>query len=157
MSLVTATQEHEDVLINWLISAYMVAILPLNNVLVLSLSQPLHKLLVSRSIPSLYVSPTMIIKPQAEVNRTFSQVHIVRLTVMRLIVHYGFDLVNYDCDAIVLRNPQILFEKYRDADIIGTFGKGPMHLYIKWSVTLNTGVLLFRSNERVGELTSFHY
>lgn len=151
ISMVTSTQEHQDVLVNWLISANIVARPPLENVLVLSLGGTLHEALVHRGIDSLLVTPEMVIDPDAGIDSPFSQVHIVRLTVLRLIVHYGFSVVNYDCDAIVLKNPQILFDKYRDADIIGTFGKGPQHLYFRWGVTLNTGVLLFRSNPKVGE------
>ncbi len=151
VSMVTSTQEHQDVLVNWLISAYVVASPPLENVLVLSLGETLHQLLVRRSIDSLLVTPDMVIHPNAGIDAPFSQVHIVRLTVLRLLAHYGFSVVNYDCDAIVLKNPQILFEKFRDADIIGTFGKGPQHLFHRWGVTLNTGVMLFRSNPKTGK------
>ena len=151
INMVTASIEHQDVLLNWLISAYAVATPPLDNVLVLSLDEPLHNLLKIRGISSLWVSPSIIIDPTIEIARRFSQVHIVRLNVLRLIVNYGFDVVNYDCDAIVLKNPQTVFDKHKDADIIGTFGKGPGHLFSKWGVTLNTGVLLFRSNSKVGE------
>ncbi len=152
ISMVTSTQEHVGVLINWLISAYIVADPPLENVLVLSLGERLHELLVNRGIASLLVTPEMVIHPDAGIDTPFSQVHIIRLTVLRLIVHFGFSVVNYDCDAIILRNPQLVFDKYGDADIIGTFGKGPQHLFTRWGVTLNTGVLLFRSNPKVGEL-----
>ena len=74
----------------------------------------------------------------------------MRLTVVRLINHYGYDLVNYDSDAILLKNPQIYFEKHKHTDMIGTFGKGPMGLFKEW---VNTGVLLFRSNQAIGEWT----
>ena len=151
VSLVTANQEHQDVVLNWLISAYMVAKPAVKNVLVLTLDKPLHDLLKGRGIPTLYISPGMVIDPSAGITRAFSQVHIVRLTLVRLINNYGFDLVNYDSDAILLKNPQPYFDKYTHADIIGTFGKGPASLFREWGVTLNTGVLLFRSNDNVGE------
>ena len=152
VSLVTSSIEHQDVLLNWLISAYIVASPPLQNVIVLSLDESLHNLLTKKGFTSLYVSSSMVIKPRIEVTRRFSQVHIVRLNILRLMTNYGFDVVNYDCDAVVLKNPQSIFDKHKDADIIGTFGKGPMQLFMKWGVTLNTGVLLFRSNPRVGKL-----
>ena len=151
VSLVTASIEHQDVIVNWLISASLVAEPPLENVLCLCLDEPLHWLLQGRGVSSLFVSASMVINPMSEVTRTFSQVHIVRLTVLRLMTHYGYDVVNYDCDAILLKNPQILFERHRDADVIGTFGKGPYNYFVKWGVTLNTGVMLLRSNPRVGE------
>ena len=153
VSLVTANQEHQDVVLNWLISAYTVASPPLKNILVLTLDKPLHDLLQARGIATMHISPGMIIEPSAGITRAFSQVHIVRLTVVRLINHYGYDLVNYDSDAILLKNPQIYFEKHKHADMIGTFGKGPMGLFKEWGVTLNTGVLLFRSNQAIGKWT----
>ena len=157
VSMVTSSIEHQDVLLNWLISAYIVASPPLDNVLVLSLDESLHNLLTTRGITSLYVSASMVVNPRIEISRRFSQVHIVRLNVLRLMTNYGFDVVNYDCDAILLKNPQSIFDKHKDADIIGTLGKGPMQLFMKWGVTLNTGVLLFRSNPRVGEFYSYAF
>ena len=151
VSLVTASQEHQDLVVNWLLSAHLVADPPLDNVLCLSLDEPLHLLLQGRGFSSLLVSPTRIINPMSEVTHTFSQVHIVRLTVLRLLTHYGYDVVNYDCDAILLKNPQAIFDKHKDTDVIGAFGKGPYYFFRKWGVTLNTGVMLIRSNPRVGE------
>lgn len=151
VSLVTASIEHQDVLLNWLISAHLIATPPLQNVLVLTLDESLHETVSSRGLSSLYVSETMVISPKAGVTRRFSQVHVVRLSVIRLMLHYGFTVVNYDCDAIVLRNPQPIFDGHPDADVIGTFGKGPNSLFLKWGVTLNTGVMLMRSNAKLGE------
>ena len=150
VSLVTASIEHQDVLLNWLISANLVATPPLQNVLVLTLDESLHQTISSRGLASLYVSETMVISPRAHVTRRFSQVHVVRLSVIRLMLHYGFTVINYDCDAIVLRNPQPIFDGHPDADVIGTFGKGPNSLFLKWGVTLNTGVMLMRSNAKLG-------
>ena len=151
ISMVTSSAEHQDVLVNWLAAAMLITSPPVENILVLSVDEALYHFLTQRQIRSLYVSPEMIIDTRAKVDRVFSQVHIVRLTVLRLINHYGFDVVNYDCDAIVLKNPDPLFEKYKAADMIGTFGKGPLQLFSKWGVTLNTGVMLLRSNSRVGK------
>ena len=150
VSLVTAGVEHQDVLLNWLISANLVATPPLENVLVLTLDKSLYDTISGRNISCLHVSETMVIPASAKVKLRFSQVHVVRLSVLRLITHYGFTVVNYDCDAIVLRNPQSVFDGQMDADLIGTFGKGPTHLYRKWGITLNTGVMLMRSTQKIG-------
>ena len=152
VSLVTASIEHQDVLLNWLISALLVVQPPLQNVLVLTLDREVFDLVSQRNISALYVSEGMVISERANVSRRFSQVHVVRLSVLRLVNHYGFSVVNYDCDAIVLKNPQPIFDGHRDADIIGTFGKGPGQLYVKWGITLNTGVMLLRSNAKLGRL-----
>ena len=150
VSLVTASVEHQDVLLNWLISASLVVSPPLQNVLVLTLDQSVYDLISGRNISTLFVSEKMVISPSANVTRRFSQVHVVRLSVLRLLNHYGFSVVNYDCDAILLKNPQLIFDGHKDADLIGTFGKGPGQLYVKWGITLNTGVMLLRSNSKIG-------
>lgn len=150
VSLVTASIEHLDVLLNWLISAYLIASPPLPNVLVLTLDKSVFDLVSQRNISALYVHEDMVLDPAANITKRFSQVHVVRLSVLRLMNHYGFSVVNYDCDAIVLRNPQPIFNGHTDADIIGTFGKGPFQLYTKWGITLNTGVMLLRSSDKLG-------
>ena len=156
ISMVTASVEHQDVLLNWLISASLVASPPLQDILVLTLDKSVLHLISRRNISTLYVSEEMVVRPSANVTRRFSQIHVVRLSVLRLLNHYGFSVVNYDCDAIVLRNPQSIFDGHRDADLIGTFGKGPGHLYSKWGITLNTGVMLLRSNPKIGGCGLFH-
>ena len=150
VSLVTASVEHLDVLLNWLISANLIASPPLQNVLVLTLDKSVFDLTSQREIPTLFVNEKMVISPSANVTRRFSQVHVVRLSILRLVNHYGYSVVNYDCDAILLKNPQPIFDGHKDADLIGTFGKGPGQLYVKWGITLNTGVMLLRSNSKIG-------
>lgn len=150
ISVVTSSVEHTDVLLNWLIAAF-VKIDPLQTVMVISMDSKLHSTLVSRGISSLYVHKNMVVSPKADVPRVFSQVHVVRLAVVRLMNHYGYDVINYDCDAILLRNLQPIFDSYKSTDLIGTFGKGPDVLYRKWGVALNTGVMVMRATENMGK------
>ena len=155
ISLVTSSVEHTDILLNWLIAAFVKIKDPLKNVLVLSMDKKLHSALITRGISSLFVHKDMVIHPKAKITRVFSQVHIVRLAVLRLINHYGYDVVNYDCDAILLKNPQPIFDQYNTMDLIGTFGKGPYSLYKEWGVTLNTGVMLMRATLSMGKTLNY--
>ena len=127
-----------NVLLNWLIAAYTRIDTPLQDVMVISMDAILHNLLVARNLPSLYVHKDMVVSPMADVPRVFSHVHVVRLAVVRLMNHYRYTVINYDCDAIPLKNLQPIFNVYNDTDLIGTFGKEPQLLYEKWGVTLNT-------------------
>ena len=155
ISVVTANMEHELLVINWLISVFVVADKPLDNVLVLSLSKTLYDVLHKKSIPVIFVDPKTVINDYGStiIRTGFSQVHIVRLTFFRLVNHWGFDLVWYDSDAIVLKNPQPLFDKYPDAGLIGSEGKGPRSLASVWGRTICTGVLLMRSSRNMGMIT----
>ncbi len=156
VSVVTANEDHSVVVLNWLISAVVVSNFSLENTLVLSLSPNLAKLLHSKGIPTIFVEPRSVIADSARniVRTGFSQVHIVRLTFFRLINHWGYDLVWYDSDAVVLKNPQPLFDKYPDAGLVGSAGKGPTSLGGVWGRTICTGVLLMRSSHNMGEIVA---
>ena len=79
------------------------------------------------------------------------QIHIVRLTFFRLINHWGYDIVMYDSDAVVLKNPQLLFEANAGVELVGSAGKGPESIGRVWGRTICTGVLLMRSSPYLGE------
>ena len=153
VSIVTANWEHEVVLLNWLISAFLVARPPVENVLVLSLSRKLYELLKSKNIPVIFIDPPAIIGSSAAhiIRTAFTQVHIVRLSLFRLLNHWGYDVVMYDSDAIPLKNPQPLFDKYPEASLIGSAGRGPENIMAVWGRTICTGVLLLRSSSVMGK------
>ena len=158
VSIVTATIEHEAVLMNWLISANLVASPPLENVLVLTLSVEIEETLRSKDIPLLYIDPLAILNSNGKstIQTVFSRVHVVRLTVFRLLSHWGVNAVMYDADAIVLKNPLPLFESYSKMDIVGSAGRGPTSLLPAWGRTMCTGVLLMRGNEQMGVLVQLN-
>ena len=151
ISVVTSTVEHTDVLLNWLIAAYTRIDTPLQDVMVISMDAILHNLLVARNLPSLYVHKDMVVSPMADVPRAFSQVLVVRLAVIRLMNHYGYTVINYDCDAVPLKNLQPVFDVYNDIDLIGGFGNSPTLLYKKWGVTFNAGMMVMRATPNMGK------
>ena len=153
ISIVTANQEHMEVVLNWLVSAIIVAKLPLENVLVLSVSLKLHELLVSKKINSIYVPSTHVISKSGlkQIRTAFNQIHIVRLTFFRLINHWGYDVVMYDSDAALLKNPQPLFDAYPGVELVGSAGRGPENIGRVWGRTICTGVLLMRSSKSSGK------
>ena len=77
VSVVTANQEHQEVVLNWLVSAVTVAKLPLRNILVLSLSVQLHDLLTAKKVNSVYISPADIISHAGlkRITTAFNQVY----------------------------------------------------------------------------------
>lgn len=76
VSVVTANLEHQEVVLNWLISAATVSKLSLRNILVLSLSTTLHELLISKKINSICVSPSSVISSEGlnHIKSAFNQV-----------------------------------------------------------------------------------
>ena len=75
------------------------------------------------------------------------------MTVLRLITHWGYDVVMYDSDAIVLQDPQPLFDGFPGVELVGSAGQGPASIGHMWGRTLCTGVLLLRSTHHLGTHT----
>ena len=72
---------------------------------------------------------------------------MLRLTIMRIINHFGFNVAMFDTDAVML----IIFDTLGTKDIIGSIGTIPDDLFKEWKVTICIGVVLVKSSERTGE------
>ena len=150
VALVTSNSKYTDILLNWLISATVRSKIPLQTILVISMEEKLHKMLVGRGIPSVFISPSMLFLHEATFSEMFEQVMMLRLTVMRIINHFGFDVAMYDTDAVILKDPQPLYDQLPNDDIIGSVGKIPEELVAEWGVTICIGVVLVKSSVRTG-------
>lgn len=150
VTITAASYNYLPNLLNWLISAQVVADPPLENVLVVSFDNQLHKLLTRKMNNSIYVPYTSVLKSPHSLG--IGRVWMTRMAVMRLINHWGFDVQQFDTDAIILRNPQPIFELYPKGDVVSQrailpfeLGKGP------WGFTMSMGVVLFRASPRTGQ------
>ena len=83
ISIVSANQDHQEMVLNWLISAITIAKLPVRSTLVLSLSVKLHEFLVSKNINSILVHPTSIINRAGSklITTPFNQVCVINHSV----------------------------------------------------------------------------
>ena len=161
VTIVSSDYKYSEVLLNWLISALVQVDRPLSNVLVLSLDSSLHALLQGKGFACIHVPPEQLLR-SVVINRlaltghvAFTQVHILRLTVMRLVNHWGFDVANYDTDAIILKNPEPLYYKqYQDSDFIGSYGHSPADIKQEWGIAICIGVMMTRSSNNTGK--TFH-
>ena len=161
VTIVSSDYSYREILINWLISALVQVDRPLSNVLVLSLDSSLHALLQGKGFACIHVPPEQLLR-SVVINRlaltghvAFTQVHILRLTVMRMVNHWGFDVANYDTDAIILKNPEPLYYKqYRDSDFIGSYGHSPMDIKQEWGIAICIGAVMIRSSNNTGK--TFH-
>lgn len=153
ITLVTSNSLYLDILLNWLISATVRSGIPLSSILVISLDRRVHELLRRKCIASLYIPPEALVNPSASFQEPFEKVMMTRLTVIRILNHWGFDVANYDTDAIILKDPQPLYNELRGYDIVGSVGKYPYDLTAMWGITVCIGVVLIRSSERTGKKT----
>ena len=152
VTLVVANRAYEDILLNWLISATVTTSPPIRNIVVVAMDEGLHYLLQYRGIPSIYAAATSLFVCKHKFHRYFEIVMMTRLLFMRLINRLGFDCAMYDIDAIILRNPESLYDAH-PTDIVGSRGALPKLLLKKWNVTICIGAVLIRSNKRTGNIS----
>lgn len=151
ISLVTSNSKYTDVLLNWLISATVKSRIPVRSILIISLDKTIHRLMLKKQFCSILVRPRSLINQSVNFSQPFDEVMMTRLAVMRIINHFGYSFVMYDSDAILLKDPQPLYDALPDDDIIGSVGKIPYNLAAEWGITICIGVVLVRSSLKTGE------
>ena len=148
--LLTSNSKYIDVLLNWLISAVVRSSVPIQDILVVSMDYSTHKILQIKGFHSVLISPSFLFLPNFNFTRPFEKVMMLRLTIMRIINHFGFDVAMFDTDAVMLKNPQRVFDALDSKDIIGSIGTIPSDLFKEWKVTICIGVVLVRSTDKTG-------
>lgn len=151
ISLVTSNSKYTDVLLNWLIAATVKSEIPTRSILVISLDVAIHRLMLAKQFCSILVPPWTLIAKGVNFSQPFDAVMMTRLAVMRIINHFGYDFVMYDSDAVILRDPQPLYDALPHEDIIGSVGKIPYDLAAAWGITICIGVVLVRSSPKTGK------
>lgn len=149
--LVTANQMFEGILFNWLAAAQLRAHICPTNVLILSLDDVIYQTLLENGIVSIRIATDEVIRSSALLHTTLSHLWIIRCMITRLLNYWGYDVIMFDLDAVILKDPLPLFKKFPKSDIIGSQGKYPFKLGQKWGVTLCMGVVLFRSTSSTGK------
>ena len=140
--------ESSLLVINWLVSALVMTSPPLKNIIVISLDEKLQALLDNKDMASVHVSPETV--TCGKIKRKLSLGWITRCAVYMLLNHWGYDVMAYDTDAIVLRNLQDILDSFGESDIIGSAGGYPPNLVAQWGQTLCMGVVLFKSTTKTG-------
>ena len=148
VTLTVASKDYTQNVLNWLISAQVIAEPSLQNVLVVSFDKSLHNLLTQRQISSIFVPHEAVLKS----SKGLSRVWMTRMAVIRLINHWGFDVQQFDTDAVILRNPEPLYQQFPDSDVVGSRGMLPFDIGKKlWGFTVCMGAVLFRSTPKTGK------
>ena len=159
ISIVSSDYAHRyrSMLVNWIIAAKTLVDPPISNLIVFALDQKLcTKVLLNRNFNGcIYVNQRDLIVPSAladEKHRSriaFYMIMILRLTAMRLINHWGFDVVNYDTDAILLKNPESLYYSV-DSDMVASRGGGSSDFMKTWGVVICGGLFMLKSTPGTG-------
>ena len=156
INIVSSDFKYKDVLLNWLVSATIKTQPPLRHILVLSLDQPLHTLLIKRGIHTLYMNPQALVRPEfikyLKHSPSRKGFMIERIVVMRLMNHWGYDVANYDADAIILRNTtQLYYTKFNNSDLVGSKGSYPGEIRDIFGLTMCAGAFMIKSTPNTGK------
>ena len=146
--IIAGNYEYREVLLNWLISAKVRVNPPLRNIIVLSIDSPLCDLLNKRNITCVYAHwKEYLVK---ELPSPFAAILVLRITVIRLLNYWGYDAANIDTDALILKNPEPLYQKFNESDLLASRSRAPPALARKWGVTICAGVFMVRSTQNSG-------
>ena len=151
INMVVAESKYMPSLLNWLIAALIKAKAPLENVLIIALDEQLHLFLQGKGIPSVYINRSNVIIPNARLIM-YSDVWIIRLTIVRLLHYWGYDIANYDTDAIIFKNIQPVLDKYWYSDVIRSQGIFHWRRWRELRPMFCMGFFLFRSSKKTGEI-----
>ena len=146
--VVAGNYAYRELLLNWLILAKVKVTPPLSNVIVLSIDKALCNLLSKRNTRCLFVDRKGYLKEN--IRQSFRLILILRLTVIRLLNYWGYDAANIDADAIILKNPEPLYEEYKESDMVAGRGTYPFPLGRVWGATICGGTVMIRSTPNTG-------
>ncbi len=150
ISLTTSDLKFQEVLLNWLIASTLHITPQLSHPLILCMDKSVYDLLKSHNITSIYTPPESFVDKKTNNNLkkhvAFTTTQILRLTVMRLLNHWGYNAANYDADAYLVKNPEPLYyETHRESNLIASYGHYPSEIRQLWGVTLCAGVFMIKS------------
>ena len=148
---VTVNAAYKDSLLNSLISAALKGNMNFNldQILVISLDKEIKDFLERHEILSVYVPPSSLFNSSSKIS-AYGLVMFTRVSVVRLLIHWGFSVVLVDTDAIILKDPRPLFDRHASSSIVASSGKQPLTLYKIWNIAVCNGLLLIRSRQDTG-------
>ena len=155
VTLLVCDSHYLDVLINWLAHSVLYAFHPVNRILIIAFDTFTHHVLQSKGFHSVYILPEDIVNSDQKQN--VSRVWITRTTVLRLLNYWNYSVLEFDGDAIMIKDIQPLLDKFNNSDIIASAGTFPTTLSKKWKApTLCMGVILIKCSPAIGKLLASH-
>ena len=149
LTLLVCNKGYLDVLINWLAHTILHAHYPANGILVISFDSFTHQVLQNKGFHSVHILPEDVANTRA--NESIARIWITRITVTRLLNYWNYSVLEFDSDAIMIKNIQPILNKFKNSDIIASAGIFPHDINEKWKApTLCMGVILIRCSPTTG-------
>ena len=159
VNMVFGDYKHSRLVLNWITAAVNVIQPPLHNVLVLSLDNQLCDLIASRTLPvaCVAVAKNTIFNIDIINNNINDKIPIiwlqgsmVRNVILRVINYWGYDVASYDSDAVLLKNPQVLYDERPHIHLFSSAGTYPFDLSREWGFTLCAGTVMLKASPAIG-------
>ena len=161
VNMVFGDNNHIHLLENWITAAVRRLKPPLHNVMVLSLDYTPCNLLLFMNI-SLTCIPVIeesliVVYPNGS-DASWSSAMMIRQIVLRLINYWGYDVASYDTDAVLLHNPQVLYDSQPYVDVFSASTQNfPKSVCDKWGFNLCGAALMLRASPAVGVCCIYIY
>jgi Nucleotide-diphospho-sugar transferase len=129
-----ADSRYTDILMNWLVA---LALLKVDNYLVIALDRELHGLLVARGIPCVL----------GKLDGDLGDLWVERVRVFAALCAAGIDFIHSDVDAVWLRDPRNAYFAPGDIDLIASQGTvWPHDVHQRFGFVLCCGLFSLRSS-----------
>ena len=153
VNMVFGDSEHAHLVLNWIIAALLRLEPPLHNVVVISLDRRLCDTLTAKKLPltCIVVSVESIFVWSIDQQIDWRRRMMVRQPVLRLITYWGYDVAAYDSDAVLLHNPQPLYDERPHVSLFAASEAFPPEVAKVWGFTNCAGTLILRSSPSIGK------
>ena len=151
VTLLVSDRNYLDVLVNWLAQSILYASQPVDSILIIAFDTYTYHVLQCKGFHSVYIQPQAVVNSAKPIPRKHSYLWITRLTVIRLLNYWKYNVLVIDSDAIMMRNIQPLLDRFNTSHIITSGGYFPPKLSNKWHApTMCMGVILIKSSPATG-------
>jgi hypothetical protein len=155
VNLVFGDLSHSDLVLNWLNAALEQVEPPLHNIMVLSLDHDLCELLQGRALPLMCLAvPTDSLYGFHNKKKSWTRGVVVHPVILRLINYWGYDVASYDSDAVLIKNPQVLYDRQPHVHFFSAPGVYPQGVASKWGFAVCGGTQMLRASPAIGETQS---
>ena len=154
VTLMMISIEYFSTLINWLAYATIHTMPLANNLLVICSDVESHDILSRKGVRSLVVTIEDAFVKESQFSQVlFGGKMVVRLTVLRLLNYWGYDVVGMDSDAVILNNILPIFDHFSDNDVIASTIERrctPIGVYEVWGFCVCMGVVQIKHGPNTG-------
>jgi hypothetical protein len=151
VNMVFSDYNHKELALNWIVAALKLTP-PLHNILVMSLDDSLCQFVRSKELSVTCIESPVKYVINTKNENTWASGIKVRLVALRLINYWGYDVASYDSDAVLLKNPQVLYDERPNVHLFSSCATFPPEVATKWGFTLCGGTMTFRASPATEEM-----